>query len=374
MEKKSNLDFEEVKNNKSKSFYLTIYDQIKEGNRPSEICKKFAISKQKLNYYLSSLKRSGCIKKIGYGVWEVCGEFDEKQVKETTRLTKYQPAKIKPDFVRGHAFQFKLEIPKLRNWEKREEIFRKKGIKFKELTHLIGKAQEIVIRGRKVWLTNKSIIIFEKSSYVAKTAKASRQYAIYDLFELVRSLESTLGASFRINKKYRFKVSRQHYALVKNALAEQYNRDGKKLQIYSDEGLWFLIDNSYNLNEAETVHPKTAVDDNKKVQNFFNGLKTTENYTPQIMMQAVTQNAENLYNYSAHLKSHVKSVKQLGRGVDRLTKEVKILGREKRRRGKRQKTRKRVAKRWPKIANNSPFIVDKMKKQIKSGHPSSNLS
>jgi len=325
MEKKSDLDFEEVKTDKSKNFYLTVHNQIKEGIRPSEICKNFNISKQKLNYYISSLKRSGCIKKIGYGVWEICREFDEKKVKETTRLTKYQPVNIKPDFVRGHAFQFKLKIPRLRNWEKREEVLKKKGIEVKELDHLIGNAQEIVIKGRKIWLTNKSIIIFEKSSYLTKTAKDARQYAIYDLFELVGSLESTLGANFKINKKYRFKVSRQHYSLVKNALAKQYKRDGKKLQVYSEDGLWFVIDNSYNLHDAETVHPETAVDDNTKVQNFFNGLKATENYTPQIMMKAVTQNAENLHNYAVHLKSHVKSIKQLGKGVKRLNKSIKKL-------------------------------------------------
>ena len=319
MEKKNDLDFEEVKNKESKNFYLTVYNQIKQGIRPSEICKNFNISKQKLNYYLSTLKRSGCIKKIGYGVWEICGEFDEKKVKETIRLTKYQPVNIKPDFVRGHAFQFKLRIPKLKNWEKREEIMKKKGIDFRELNHLIGKAQEIVVKGGKIWLTNKSIIIFERSSYLTKTAKDARQYAIYDLFELVRSLESTLGANFKINKKYRFMVSKQHYALVKNALAKQYKRDGKKLQVYSEDGLWFVIDNSYNLHEAETVHPETAVDDNTKVQNFFNGLKATENYTPQIMMKAVTMNAQNLDNYAVHLDAHVKSVKKLGKGVDKLT-------------------------------------------------------
>lgn len=316
---------EEVKNEESKNFYLIVYNQIKEGIRPSKICKNFNISKQKLNYYLSSLKRAELIKKIGYGVWEICGNFDEKKVKETIRITKYQPDKIKPDFVRGHAFQFKLKIPNLRNWNKREEIFRKKRIEFKELDHLIGKGQEILIKGRKIWLTNKSIIIFEKSSYLAKTAKEARKYAIYDLFELVRSLESVLGANFRINKKYRFKVSRQHYSLVKNALAEQYKRNGKKLNVFSEDGLWFVIDNSYNLHEAETVHPKTAVDDNAKVQNFFNGLKTTENYTPQIMMQAVTQNAENLNNYAVHLKSHVKSIKLLGKGVKILNKSIKKL-------------------------------------------------
>ena len=320
MEKKNDIDFEEVKNKESKNFYLTVYNQIKEGIRPSEICKNFNISKQRLNYYLSSLKRAGCIKKIGYGVWEICGEFNEEKVKETTRLTKYQPVNIKPDFVRGHAFQFKLKIPKLRNWEKREGILEKKNINFKRLTHLLGKGQEIIIKDRKIWLTNKSIIIFEKSSYLTKTAKDASKYAIYDLFELVKSLESTLGANFRINKKYCFKVSRQHYALVKNALAEQYKRDGKKLEVYSEDGLWFVIDNSYNLNEAETVHPKTAVDDNTKVQNFFNGLKTTENYTPQIMMKAVTMNAQNLDSYAVHLDAHVKSVRKLGTGVDKLTK------------------------------------------------------
>jgi hypothetical protein len=320
MEKKNDLDFEEVKNNKSKNFYLTVYNQIKQGVRPSDICKNFNISKQKLNYYLSTLKRSECIKKIGYGVWEISGDFDYKKVKETTRLTKYQPVNIKPDFVRGHAFQFKLKIPKLRNWERREEILKNKGIEFKELDHLLGKGQEIVLKGSKIWLTNKSIIIFEKSSYLTKTAKDARQYAIYDLFELVRGLESTLGANLKINKKYKFKVSRQHYSLVKNALAKQYKRNGKKLQVYSDDGLWFVIDNSYNLHEAETVHPKTAVDDNRKVQNFFNGLKATENYTPQIVMKAVTLNAQNMNHYASHLRAHVKSVKKLGTGVDKLTK------------------------------------------------------
>jgi len=167
-------EVKQVKNQqRSKNFYLTVYNQIKKGVRPSIVCKEFNISKQKLNYYLSTLKRAECIKKIGYGVWEISNEFDYKKVKETTRLTKYQPARIKPDFVRGHAFQFKLKIPKLKNWDKREEILKNKDIEFRELTHLLGKGQEIIIKGRKIWLTNKSIIIFEKSSYLAKTAKDS---------------------------------------------------------------------------------------------------------------------------------------------------------------------------------------------------------
>jgi hypothetical protein len=58
---------------------------------------------------------------------------------------------------------------------------------------------------------------------------------------------------------------------------------------------------------------------------FFNGLKQLEGYTPQIMLKAVTQNAENLNSYAVHLKSHVKSIKYLGRGVKKLTKVIKKL-------------------------------------------------
>lgn len=40
---------EEVKNQtRSKNFYLTAYNQIKEGIRPSEICRRFNILKNKL--------------------------------------------------------------------------------------------------------------------------------------------------------------------------------------------------------------------------------------------------------------------------------------------------------------------------------------
>ena len=56
--------------------------------RHLEICKKFNITKQYLQYDLSSLKRSGFIRKIGYGVWETFKDFDEKKFKRLTVLGK----------------------------------------------------------------------------------------------------------------------------------------------------------------------------------------------------------------------------------------------------------------------------------------------
>ena len=315
------MPIEEVKEVKkttrSKNFYFSIYQHLKQGLAPSQICNKLSISKQRLNYYLSSLKHSGFVDKIGYGVWEVKKEFEVKEVKKTTRVGDRQLEELRSDQVRGHAFQFVLKLPSgFKNWEKREEILSKKGYKFDQLIlGGINRGQKMVFKNRKIWLTSNSIVIYEKSSYMADTSQKAKDYAISELLNLIKSLEKHLQANFSFGGKYKFKVSRQHYALVKNALAKQYNKEGKKLEIYNSSGLWFLVDNSFNLHEAETVHSKTAVTDNEKVQNFFNGLKEQKGYTPSFVVSSIAQNSQNLGQYAIHLKAHVQSVKDLGAGV-----------------------------------------------------------
>ena len=316
---------------RSKNFYFTVFSLIKQGVTPSKICDLHSISKQKLNYYLSSLKRSGFINKIGYGVWEITKEFDAREVKKTTRVGKTQLAQeVKTNSVRGHAFQFVLKLPKgMVNWKHRKLYFDKIKLKYTPLVlGGIDRGQRIIFKGRKVWLTNGSIIIYEKSSYMADTAQLSKDYAISKLITLVKALEKYLRADFSFSGKYKFKVSRQHYALVKNALAKQYNENNEKLQVYNNTGLWFLIDNSFNLNEAETVHSKTAVNDNTTVQNFFNSLKETKGYTPEFVTTSLANQTENLDNYALHLKSHVKSVQDLGKGVAELVEVIKELKKE----------------------------------------------
>jgi len=257
---------------------LLVFELIRKGFRPSQICKILGMKKTALQYYLSLLKKAKLIKKVGYGVWEITGKFDKKKFKKTTRVphnnwgSKFEL--LKQDQVRAHAFQFKLLIPGyLRNWNKREEILIKKGIKFERLDHLFGGGQGLDFKGKKIHLTNSSIIIYEKESYIANLAKDAKSAAIYHFFRIVRALERHLKADFSVQGQYKFRVTRQHYALIKNALAKQYDEEGKKLEVYSANGLWFVIDNSYNLKEAETVDPKEADIDNEKVQNFFNSLK-----------------------------------------------------------------------------------------------------
>lgn len=319
------------KSSRKENFYLSVLEGLNQGLNPSKISEKLSISKQRLQYYLSSLKRQGVIEKIGYGTWKQVKKFNLKEVKKSSRVAPHQVQKtftsLEPDTVRGHAFQFKYELPKnLKNWNKREELMKKAGIKFEPLNFGgIKRGQKIMIKGRKVWLLNKSIVIYEKESFLASKATQARSNAISHFVGLLRACERYLRADLQLHKS-RFKVSRQHYALVKNALAKQYDEEGKRLHCYTGDGLWFIIDNSFNLHEAETIHPKTAVKDNEKIQNFFNGIKKHEGFTPDFINDSIGKVTNNQIMFAENMKSHISAVQKLGAAVEELSKEVKKFG------------------------------------------------
>ena len=312
----------------TQSLYLYIVDSMTSGKNPAQISKDLAISNQALQYYLDKLKHEGIIRKIGYGSWEVADDKSlvKKEVKNHLRVAIEKPHQsnlylFTQDAVRSHAFVFTLKIPKdLRNWnnKKREFFLAKRDIQFTNLT-TFGGGQRILHKGRKVWLTNKSVIVYEKSSYLAETAVDAKSHAIYNFISLIKSLERLLHADFteRAGQQYSFKVSRQHYALIKNALAKQYDAEGKKLNVYSDQGLWFVIDNSFNLHEAETVHPKTADTDSIKIQNFFNSLKE-QPLTTDFILEVMNGIQQNQLVFAQNMGSHIKVIKDLGDGVNEL--------------------------------------------------------
>ena len=309
------------------NLYLSILLRIKQGDNPSKISKELGIKKQRLNYYIATLKREGCIEKISYGTWKYLKDYKQKEVQKTAVIGKNSGGGLKPNTVRGHGFLFKLNLPEgLNNWDKREKIFKKLG--FKTEPYYVGgiqRGQRLEVLNAKVALTDKSILVNFQESYIAEDATKAKKDAVAKFLRVVKRLERDLRANFSEFGYYKFKVSRQHYALIKNSLAKQYLDDKKKLHVYSGRGLWLLIDNSFNLEELETVHKDTAVKDNHKVQDFFNGLDQVENYTPQFVVNSLAQNSQQLGHYAKHLTAHVESVKQLGASVKELTKVVKEL-------------------------------------------------
>lgn len=295
---------------RGKNFYLYTLDRIKEGKSPSQISKELSISKQRLNFYISSLKKAGSIQKLGYGTWEFIKDFEKRSKSKTAVIGKNSGGGLTPGSVRGHGFLFKLELPNnLKNWDKREEILNNLKIKFNY--YYVGgikRGQRLVSQNTKVALTDKNILINFPESYIRETSILAQKDAIAKFLRVVKNLERILRGNFSQFGKYKFRVLRQHYSLIKNSLARQYlnnEYNSKKLHVYSSRGLWLLIDNSYNLEELETIHKNTAVKDNIKVQDFFNGLDMIEGFTPQFVLKALAENNTQLLEYSKQNKEHL---------------------------------------------------------------------
>ena len=300
------------------NLYLSILQRIKEGQSPVQISKDLRVKKQKLNYYIATLKREGSIKKLGYGVWEYVKPFTKRSTNKSVVIGRNDRGGLVKGSVRGHGFLFNLELPKnFKNWEKREEILTKLNIK--HIPYFVGgikRGQRLTAQNTKIALTNKSIIINFPESYIAETSHLAKKDAISKFLRVIKHLEGVLRADFSNFGKYKFKVARQHYSLIKNSLARQYLNDeynSKKLNVYSGRGLWLIIDNSYNLEELETVHPRTADKDNAKVQDFFNGLDKVEEFTPQFVLKALAENNTQLLEYKAQNQEHLKLIKDYRR-------------------------------------------------------------
>jgi len=343
---------------------LRILSYLRAGVMPPKIAVKMNLSRGTVQYHVTALKDQGFIRKVGYGTWEILREPDTGSISpaQTTRVGPAQPcpsraslahlsqsemsrmARFQQDSVRGHAFLFTLQVPKnLRNWnnERRERYLRKKGVSFKQLG-IGGGGQRIIVQDRKVWLLNRSIIIYDTASYFAEASLQAKSLALAMHVKIIKHIERLLHVSFLIGEDYKFKISRQHYALIYNSLAKQYNDAGEKLEVRTGKGVWFLIDDSFSMDEAETVHPVTAMSDNRKVQGFFNGLKGipavqgSPQYTPGVVLEMIGATAQTMEGiqqnqliFAANIATHITAIQELGAGVREMTKQVKALGRSK---------------------------------------------
>lgn len=319
------FNMQEVKKTSPRqNFYFNIVSYIKSNSKLPKYATLGFKSKQALNYYIQDLKKAGFINKLGYGTWEVLKDFNILDLKKSKKINLGNPKELNNlKEVRGHAFMFKLRIPSIRNWGNLPTFLMEHNIKDKPLKY----GHAILFRGRKVHLFKESIIIYEKESYIADVAKDTKSYAIYEFLKLVQALETLFKVSFKINKTYKFRICREHYALLKNCLARQYDKENKRLYVYSDKGLWFIIDNSYNLHEAETVLLNEAVTDNEGIQDYFNSHKATRfKVTPEFILNCFNESNNQIIAliqdrkyWAENQKTHVAAIQELAQGVKKNT-------------------------------------------------------
>lgn len=228
-----------------------VFSLIKKGLYPSKISRELNISKQKVQYYVDKLKKEGKIEKVSYGIWKV----KEVQISSKARLSLRKQ-------IRGHAFNWKVKFLREYDWLK---LLNRNNLPY----NLIGinkSTPRILINEKKVWLTKNGLVIYEPQSFFARTSRESFGLAVYELQQTVRKLERMLHKNLGT---WQFTVSREHYGMIKNELARQYNEKGEKLYVRDEGGIWMWIDDSYSLDELETNNKE----DSSGVQTWYNSFK-----------------------------------------------------------------------------------------------------
>lgn len=296
---------------KKKDFYLAVLNEFSIDTNLTRIKNKLNLTKQNLHYYITKLKVLGLLEQKGEGWYEV---------KESGKnMTKYDSKNNQQvDDIRGHAYIWTIELNKIPdNWKNRIKVLEQSQINFK-LVGALKNTPRIKVLGRKIWLCNTNIRIFdiEKASYYGKDAKESQLNAKLEAFRIIRVLENKLNIKLSDDK---LKFQKEHYAIIKNDLAKYHNSKGIIMRISDEEGEWLLIDDSLEQGgELETIGKK-AFNNNIMVQNWWNDNKKHGfEVTPSFLLETLFKLSENQTNQSERMNELMLVTQVLVKEIDRL--------------------------------------------------------
>ena len=230
--------------------------------------------------------------------------------------------------IRLHAQEFHINI-----------IF--KDERYKELQK---KSNYIYIDGNTIRLSKDSIEIYSAQEFFGDNTIKAFSRSIEYWNRLFVKLENQFKIIILKHRVDNIKLVNEHYAEVNNELAKECEIKGERIKIHTDEDgkMWFTIDKSFNVNEAETLHPETAKRDMQEViQPFFNDLRKGNFYTPsemkEILNQLIYNQAQQATNIgksielenklAINIKEHLKLVRRLNKAVDWVTEEKKYVQR-----------------------------------------------
>lgn len=279
---------------------------------------------KQIEYYTTKLKDLGCVQKDGYGAWSFL-----KEVQNRPKATiKGQNLDLSKKSVRGHAFIWKIEFYDPIDWHRVIPQYKKSTLTFQH----IGKGKgyfRTILNDRKIWLTNDGLVIYDALDFFGPSSFSVKGDAVFQMDLLVKDLLRKVGLRFR---EYRFTTSREHYALIKNALAKQYNDRKEKLYIKNDEGtVWQWIDHSKGEHERETTDPVI----NRQIQNYENthkkfGYKHDANFINNldenltIAAELTQKNASNLDYHAENMRSHVGATKDLSLAATKINENLEL--------------------------------------------------
>ena len=216
----------------------------REFETPKQVAIRLKITDKRVYQIIKSLKKKGLITSHYKAIEKLGGLYSRGGGIHSIRL---------------HAQQFHIT-----------PVFR--GEKYKDYVNKL-----VTIDGNSVMVYRNSIEVYSNTFFFGRdvddvTAESMRYWTRF-----FRRLENDFDCIILKPRVNNIKLVKQgEYAEINNELATEARKEADKIRLYTDDDhkLWFVCDNSFNMDEAETVHPATSKRDmGDVVKPFMNTLR-----------------------------------------------------------------------------------------------------
>ncbi len=258
-----------------------LYLFTKEFLTPTKIAIRRKTSVQAAYKTIKKLKEKGALNNIPMGVEKIEGTF--KPPKNQIRL---------------HAQEFNIKL-----------LF-----KDQRYNEILNRSNRQEIDGNTIKLYSNSIEIYSGHSFMGEDVQAATSKSIHYWNRFFIKLEDYFSVILIKNRYQNIKLVKAHYSEINNELARDYDVKGDKIKIFTrDDGkLWFLIDNSFNLHEIETVHSKTSKQDmGDVIKPYFNDLRENKHFLPSEVVDMMGQVTQNQQMFAENIRTHMKVLKSM---------------------------------------------------------------
>lgn len=320
-------------------FNYTLCNLLKD-RTATQVASHLGMSKPALSYHLKKLKKIDVIQYIGKGTWEVDFKklYASRELPERVKKVKKNNlgrsglgrgvggkknfnnyVKVVKEEVAGHAYMFVLKLPVLARWDKRG---RRKYLEKKSIAHVPIQQGESLEReltlGWKVWLTNKSLVLWapKDTRWLAESEAVAYADALYECMRVIKRVESLLSVKLTIGTEYCLKPRREHNAHVKSLLPSILKKRGDMLAVWDEKGVWLRVDESTGEPELESEASGSLQrigevrDASVLVREDYNLLKDQQ-VTRQFLLENDARIQEKMLAYAEHIETHVAVMQEI---------------------------------------------------------------
>ena len=308
-----------VKNNVKRARVL---DLLNNGANPSNIAQDLRTSLVAVYRLIQRMKKDGLLSSDNQ-----LTEAGNNHVKKYLAISSDVKFNIKQNVIRLHNVQVTINIlNKPQNYDYRKNNIIKFKVKNYKTTNLkYNWKEEFVMNEVKVKTNINSIEIFPNDIY-AETQQHAAKRLMDIIFSIISKLENLHKITLIKDGYCNIRISRQHYALVRNQLAKFYRNEqkGNTFRIFDEvDGKARLTMDISKGPEFEAEHPSKSPADIDKCQVWFKDLINKETDLPSDTRSMITGLAEISRNmmqrqqqsllieqdYAKNIKIHLKVLK-----------------------------------------------------------------